>query len=101
MEVHVEVNHRDRQLHITKAVPRKKFMRNHDNLMRNHDDLGPEQTCESYYISLLQIIFWLDEEMHDYVLHETCVYKAAAYNLYINVYAWLQSEASRGRAEVK
>ncbi len=24
MEVHVEVNHRDRQLHITKAVPRKK-----------------------------------------------------------------------------
>lgn len=38
--------------------------------------------------------------MHDYVLHETCAYKAAAYNLYINVYAWLQSEASRAERKL-
>lgn len=59
---------------------------------------GPEQTCETFYIHLSTTNILLARRgMHDYALQETCVYKAAAYNLYINVYAWLQSEASRAK----
>lgn len=99
MEVHVEVNHRDRQLHITKAVPRKKSCETMTICCETMTIWARADLRELLHLSTTNNLL-ARRGMHDYVLHETCAYKAAAYNLYINVYAWLQSEASRAERKL-